>query len=117
MIRQFDFRWINRVWLLLLAAACVVQFNDPDPWVWVAIYGIGLMTSVLYELDRLTSRSLRWGLGFAAVALIAAGSWRLLGLMTQGAPILLSEPGNEALGLMLVGAWIGTVVLVRSRRS
>ena len=41
------FRLLNGLMAVLFAVAVVVQFNDPDPLRWVAVYGAALTVSAL----------------------------------------------------------------------
>ena len=46
--------WKVGDWVMLLAIlfSIVVQFNDPDPFAWIAIYGLAAGASVLGLLGR-----------------------------------------------------------------
>ena len=41
------FRLLNGLMAVLFAVAVVVQFNDPDPLRWMAVYGAALAVSTL----------------------------------------------------------------------
>jgi hypothetical protein len=37
----------------LFALSAAVQWNDPDPWLWIAVYGASAVASGLAALERL----------------------------------------------------------------
>ena len=38
---------LNRVMMAMLSGFIALQWNDPDPWVWAAIYLVPLVVCVL----------------------------------------------------------------------
>lgn len=99
-------------WLLaaLLLVAALVQFNDPDPWGWVLLYGLA---SVLLARAALGRPARGISLGLAVVA-IGGALWlapSVLGEVTLGALFTTDEMtgdaverGREMAGLLLVAA-------------
>lgn len=95
----------------------VVQYNDPDPVRWMAIYGAAAVACLLAVLRR-TSAVLPAGVGL--VALVWAGIWAP-GALGQLAPpelfeswgmqTLAVEEGREMLGLLLVAIWMGVLAV------
>jgi hypothetical protein len=120
--------WVNGLLALGFAAAAVVQWNDPDPARWMAVYGGAALSCVLHGRARwawmaagaLGAIALVWA---AAVFLgiggpVAPGDVvRPMMRMTGGA----AEEAREAIGLALVGSWMVALVLferrARSRRG
>lgn len=39
--------------VILLIWATALQYNDPDPWLWYAIYGSAALASIFFVFDRL----------------------------------------------------------------
>ncbi|HEX2534724.1 MAG TPA: transmembrane 220 family protein [Chitinophagaceae bacterium] len=36
-------RWVNLVLVILFVVAAALQYNDPDPYVWIPLYGYGAL--------------------------------------------------------------------------
>jgi hypothetical protein len=121
------FRIVNGVMAVLFAVAVAVQYNDPDPIRWMAIYGAAFIVTVM-----IAARG--WAPVFAAA--IVGGialAWGVYWAVTSGAPLLLYEhmfdawemkntaieEAREASGLLIVAVWMAVVgaVSARGRRS
>ena len=111
----------NLVMLLLFAFAAVVQFNDPDPLAWVAIY-VAAATVCGLETRR---RSPMWLA--AAIALIAFAWSGFLATRALDVPVgslfaewemrnVRIEEAREMYGLAIVGVWMLVTVGVTWRR-
>jgi hypothetical protein len=120
--RSTPFNVANIAMLVLFVAAAGLQYNDPDPLVWMAIYGLAATACGLYAAHRLA-----WS--FAASVSVAALVWaatfapRVLGTALPGdlvrsmeAETPQIEESREALGLLIVAAWM-TALAVRARRA
>ena len=105
---------------LLFLLSVVVQYNDPDPLGWMAIYGAALATC----LAALWGRMPRW---LPAVVGVAAALWAAILLPTvlgqvsisemfreTGMATLEIEEAREALGLAIVAIWM--LVLLATAR-
>jgi hypothetical protein len=46
------FKWLSWVMAALLGVCVVLQYNDPDPIRWIAIYGAGAVISIVLPRDR-----------------------------------------------------------------
>jgi hypothetical protein len=107
----------------LFAFAAVLQFNDPDPIPWVAIYLAACVVSLVVASRY---RPPRWLI--ASVGAIAAGWAALIALGGPHAAEYghmfdaweMKSPGveeaREASGLLIVATWM-LVLFVRARRS
>jgi FtsH-binding integral membrane protein len=96
---------------LVFLFAAAVQYNDPDPLVWISVYLIAAAASLL----PLVGHSTRWlALALAVVCLPWAVALALRVLGRQ--PILESEEGREMLGLLLVVVWMASLVVREGRR-
>lgn len=102
--------------------AVVVQYNDPDPWRWLALYGAATLACALFLGDRLP-RWLPAGVGLVAAAWAAillpdvagrVGPGELFREIGMDSPEI--EVGREAVGLLLVAFWMA-VLLVRTRAA
>ena len=112
---------VNYVMLIIFLYMVGVQYNDPDPWFWMGIYGIAAIICIFASLGRLN-----WGLS-ALVALAALG-WALMlvpqviGKVSFGELFssmymksLVVEQAREMGGLLIVAAWM-TVLTVYWRQ-
>jgi hypothetical protein len=109
---------------LLFACFTAVQYNDPDPARWMAIYGSAALVSALGAFRPSSS----WlpGAVVAAVALV----WSLaVALPIIGQPVAWNqvfatmrmvgpnvEETREALGLLIVAAWMAAIAVRGWRR-
>ena len=105
----------------LFAFAAILQFNDPDPSRWIAIYATASVLSL-----RVAFRRSVWRPAFLAVAVIAL-AWAALIALAGPAVSEYShmfeawemkspavEEAREASGLLIVAAWM-IVLFVRGR--
>ena len=112
----------NAIMLVAFVAAVIVQYNDPDPLSWMAIWGAAAIVCGL-ELRRRTRAWLP-----ALVALVAFG-WaatlgpRVVGKVPFGAMFeefemrdLGVEESREFYGLLLIGGWMTAVAGAAARR-
>jgi hypothetical protein len=109
---------------LLLLSFAAVQYNDPDPARWMAIYGAGALVSALAAFRPRAA----WlpAAAVAAVALAWAVYWcsGVIGRHVDMAEVFAVtrmidasvEETRETLGLLIVAAWMA-VVAVRGRGS
>jgi hypothetical protein len=115
----------NVAMFVLFAFAVVVQFNDPDPGIWMTIYGLAACACLL----AITGRA-RWWLtsmvGAAALAWAVTIEPRVLGKVPFGEMFSAwemkdtgVEESREMYGLLIVAVWMGvlTVRSVRARTS
>ena len=113
----------NAVMLLAFLFSLAVQYNDPDPLRWMAIYGAAAAVCAL-ELARRTR------LGYPAIVGAAALTWavsiapRVLGVVRFGDMFAEFEMKNagveesrEMYGLLIVALWMGLVALAVRLRT
>ena len=97
---------------LLFIYALAVQYNDPDPALWVAIYGLAAVAGLLSLTKRLP-----WIfpvlLGMVCLAAGLVLSLRVIGQQT----LLGSEEGREMLGLFVTALWMGVLAYVSHTRN
>jgi hypothetical protein len=114
--------WVNGLLALGFAAAAVVQWNDPDPAGWMAVYGGAALCCLLHGRARwawiaaaaLGALALAWAaaLFLAIEGPVAPGDViRPMMKMTGGA----TEEAREAIGLALVASWMVALVLFQRR--
>ncbi len=119
----------RRIWLaadalllLMFVLSAAVQFNDPDPLRWAAMYGAAAVVCLL----SLVGRVAKWQpLGVGAIALIWAVTIapRVIGRVDPKSMFsawemknISIEESREMYGLLLVALWMA-VVAVRAERS
>jgi hypothetical protein len=112
----------DSIMLVLFAFSVVVQFNDPDPFRWAALYALAAFACALS-----IGRRLRWwfAAAVAALALVWAATIapRVIGhirfLDMFGAFEMKNvgiEESREMYGLVLIAAWL-SVLSVRAARA
>ena len=113
------FRTLNGLMALLFAIAVVVQFNDPDPLRWMAIYGAAFAVSILAAVRGRVPIALPATVGAIALA------WGLLQAGGGGATVrdyrhmfdawemrnISIEEAREVTGLLIVFVWMVVVGL------
>lgn len=104
--------------LFLFAAA--VQYNDPDPLRWMAVYGLAALACVL-SLRRRLFRLVPVLVGLGAVAWAGTLAPSVIGRVSVEELFqsygMLSETVEEARemgGLLIVAVWMGLLALVGS---
>lgn len=110
-------RRVSVFFALAFVASALVQLNDPDPFVWIAVYLAGAMFSALgawrFPLQR--AMALRVGI-FGLLTLIWAGTNVPRALETRPpwdqvfSSMQMMSPGveeaRESLGLLLIAVWM-----------
>ena len=93
-------RFANWTFLLLFILSTAVQYNDPDPIRWMAIYGAAAAACALALWGRLPR------LPAALLSLVAFAWAATLAVRVIGKQHLwYAEEGREMMGLLLVGIW------------
>ena len=115
---------VNGVMLLAFLFSVVVQYNDPDPVRWMAIYGAAAAVCTV-ELRRRTRMIYPAMVGAVALAWAGTIAPRVLGVVRFGDMFAEFEMKNagveesrEMYGLLIVAVWMALVgVAVRLRRE
>jgi peptidoglycan/LPS O-acetylase OafA/YrhL len=105
------------VFALLFIVSALVQYNDPDPYLWYFIYGMAAVISLMYILDRLPF----WVALIAGIACLAGVifTWpqQFEGVTIGQGDIKNIEEGREALGLLITAlVMMGYAILLRGKR-
>ena len=111
MAKSLLFRGLPLVGCAFFSYCTAVQFNDPDAWIWISIYGIAGVLCLLATLGKLWW-PLPWTLGLAC---LGGAVW----LARQGLPqqsLLESEEGRELLGLVSTAGWMYLVAVLGRRK-
>lgn len=113
---------VNGLWALMFAFSVIVQYNDPDPWLWMLIHGAAAVVCVRAMMGRE-----RWEAAAAVgvIAFIWAGtiSPRVIGVVPFSSMFeefemknVQVEESREMYGLLLITAWMLAVAFVARRR-
>ena len=116
--------WIalNVLFLGMFLFSVAVQFNDPDPVRWMAMYGFAALACIL-ELRR----NVRWSFP-AGIGLIALSWSASIGQHVQGVRLgdlfaefemknEMVEQAREVGGLLIVALWMFVLAISAFRRS
>lgn len=107
MKRRGAFEYVCGAMALFFLYCCVVQYNDPDPYLWVPVYGAALIISA----------GRAWTGGFkipalivAAGALVYAGTYVVEAIGGYSGPdenpmLGMREETREMIGLLITGFW------------
>ena len=96
---------------LLFLLGAWVQTNDPDPWVWIGVYVLAAVVSLLGAVGR---PQLTVMVVFSVVAFVW-GVWLAIGVIGQQ-PIF-DEEGREMMGLGIMTVWMGVSAWVWRGRN
>ena len=101
---------LNLVVAAFFAIFAIVQYNDPDPLLWMIIYAVAALACVLYHLKRLPPEA---AAGFGALVLLL-GVYLAYRVISQG-QFFFDEEGREMMGSALVSLWM--VMLYRRGKT
>ena len=118
-------KWIHWIFSVLFAISALLQYNDPDPVRWAALYASAAVAAGCMAGGRpqpllmaavagacASWMTFEW---YSIVAFARRGDWGLLAAtMKAGEPLI--EESREFLGLAVVLAWC-VATLVAARRS
>lgn len=104
----------SAIMAVLFIAWAAFQYNDPDPFLWILVYGIAALVSVLFLIKRLP---LALPVSFFAIGLIWA--LYLSTQITYEPPLIAIEEWREMMGLVVICIWMGVLgwTLYRSDNS
>ncbi len=95
------FRIANLVMLAGFVLAAGLQYNDPDPQIWIGVYAGAALACWFCH-----SRPLHWILpGFLAVCFSVMAAFFSRDIPPNQS-LLASEPGRETLGLLVSTLWM-----------
>jgi hypothetical protein len=114
-------RAVNAVMAALFAVAVAVQWNDPDPARWMAVYGAACVISLMAARGRPSHPAIAAILaGIATVWAVAIGVrvgggnyLHMFDAWEMKTPAI--EEAREAIGLVIVAGWM-LVIAATSRR-
>jgi hypothetical protein len=113
-------RILNAIMILLFALSIAVQVNDPDPLLWMLIYGYALLVTAMALFNRYTVLAPIGMIAYLIGWAIEMPTWNpaeIAHLLTQ--PKMTTnnvEIAREALGLLICAAWLLVLTIVWWRR-
>jgi Transmembrane family 220, helix len=117
------FRFASYLMAALLLVCVLLQYNDPDPIRWMAIYGASMVVALLLPAKRalipVGYLVAAIALGWATYLLVEVwGRMEVKDLVEKmsekGGAV---EEGREAGGLVIAGTWLLFASYFRSRRA
>jgi hypothetical protein len=96
--RAFDVAAVSMT--LFFIYALVMQYNDPDPYLWMPVYGAAALLSVL----SIRKKRVRVPAAILAIGALAVAFWYLPRVAGKQ-DLFDSEEGREMLGLFITGVW------------
>jgi hypothetical protein len=110
-------------WLsVIFAIAAALQWNDPDPYLWIPMYGAAMVACILQAMKRLRPWmsgavglvALVWAIAIAPEALELARFGDMFQSMKASNPPI--ESAREFGGLLIVATWMGILTLGARRK-
>jgi hypothetical protein len=95
-------RYVSMVMALVFAGFALVQYNDPDALLWIALYGVAFAASLAGALGRFSPWA---GLGLAVYLPLALWWWP-----SDATYWLESEEKRESLGLLICAVWMAVLL-------
>lgn len=102
-------KYVCGVMIILFLVSAGVQYNDPDPWLWILFYLIAAGITGLAIAGREMFLPYIGAIGYIAGAILV---WPDLG----GEYWLDVEEARESLGLAVGGVWLAVLSVYRYRR-
>ena len=112
------FKWLNRLMVIVFLASAVIQHNDPDPLIWILIYGLAAalsLVAVSWHRAWLLSSTLGviaivWSIALVPNFFGQVGFSELFESMTMKSAEV--EHTREFGGLLIIATWMAVVTLV-----
>lgn len=92
---------LNGIMLVLFVSWAGFQYNDPDPLIWIAVYGLAALGCLLFFFEQL-HRQAAW----AYVVVCVVGALYLVVRVIADKEFIFDEQGREMIGLLISAGWI-----------
>ncbi len=106
------FRAANIVMLLMFLFSMAVQYNDPDPIRWIALYGYSAIITGMAIAKRYTVFAPIGLVVYVAIAAYQTPGWDLDTVMLLREPKMSNhnvELAREAFGLLICAVWMAVL--------
>ena len=115
-------KYVNYVMSLSFLFSVIVQYNDPDPLVWMGIYGAAMIACILFTLGKLPSFlpimvgvvALVWMLSLTSQVIGKVGFSELFQAFEMKDERI--EVGREFGGLLIIVFWMMALSMTRFRQ-
>ena len=107
-------RFFSTLGTVLFVVGAALQYNDPDPHIWIPVYLIPALVCLAS-----VSGKLHWIIPIAVSGLAYVG-FAVMALQVFGQQPLFSEEAREMWGLLVTALWmdgLGVGLLIQSRDS
>jgi hypothetical protein len=105
------FSMINLIVAAFFFLFAVVQYNDPDPLLWMMVYALAALACVLFHLKQLPLAA-AGGLGALVFLLGLYLTYRVISMHQ----FFFDEEGREMMGSFLITLWMG-VLYIRGKKD
>lgn len=94
-------KWVSGAMALLFISWAAFQYNDPDPFLWILVYGLAALGSVLFLVKRLPP-------AFPLIFCVVGLGWviYLSTVITYDAPLIAIEEWREMMGMLVISVWM-----------
>ena len=100
---------LGLIFAILFILFAVVQYNDPDPWIWIVIYGVVAMVSFFQWMKKISDKVL---LLLSVALFVATLSYvpEIVGWAENGFPNIAGEMKTENPHIELVRETLGLTI-------
>lgn len=102
---------INIILTILFSLFAIVQYNDPDPWLWIIFYGFIAIVSAFAAFGKYHKWVLITGLGVAIVWMLSLVP-DLIHWIQMGMPTIASSMKAEAPHIELTREFFGLLLCI-----
>lgn len=114
-------RYVSFVMAVIFVAFAALQYNDPDPYVWIPVYGWMAFLSYFYAFHRASppdgtphdSRFMRYA---PFISMLFFLSWTIISYSQTTGQWWGGEVERETGGLAICAVWAGILWKVRSEK-
>lgn len=100
----------NIILSLLFLSFAIVQYNDPDPWIWISIYVLIAMLCGLAAAGRFQKNLLMLG-ALAALITLGVMAPEFIGWLSDGMPSIVTSMKAETPYIELVREFLGVLIV------
>ena len=100
---------LGLIFAILFILFAVVQYNDPDPWIWIVMYGVVAMASFFQWMKKISDKVLLLlsvGLFVATLSYVP----KIVGWAEDGFPNIAGEMKTENPHIELVRETLGLAI-------
>lgn len=115
------FRVASILMAVVFLLALVVQYNDPDPMLWIMLYLAPLVLSIFGATGRYYRSSLGVAALYVVLAIIWSPNWRNVDSNALQPHMVMmdddTERAREVIGLYLAAAWMVVLGIASLRKA